>query len=64
LIGFVKDDDVRSSVVGFEPVDEFVSRCRLAVDIEGLVEAFERTVEDLEAGVVSVPHKASPVNLT
>ena len=52
LVDLVKDDDRSRAVVLLEPVDEFVVRCRLPVDVDGGPEVVENLVERAEPGVV------------
>lgn len=52
LVYFIQNDDVRGVVCGAEAVEEDVSGCGLAVNIDGFPDAIEEAVEGLEAAVV------------
>jgi hypothetical protein len=53
LIDLVEDDDRSRTVVLLEPVDEFVVRRRLPVDVDGRAEVVEDLVERPKPGVVA-----------
>ena len=53
LVDLIEDDDSTRVVVLLEPIDEFVVRRRLSVDVDGGAEVVEDLVEHPESGVVA-----------
>jgi len=52
LVYFVQDGDIRCIVGVAEAVEQDVFRCGLTVDVYGLVNAVEESVQGFESGVV------------
>ena len=52
LVHLVERDDAGRSIVLPQPFEKDISRCGLAVDVDGALDAVEDPVEDLEARVI------------